>query len=256
MFRVAQTRSLDRHLLPVHHAVTGFFSPAVSTPRGMLLMPLPGQVPHFFLHHQAHQRQPGLAHQVAHAFLQQTHDLGHRKNHLKVGILFAGQLPEFLHRSLLVDLVSFLHSDSLLFLGRKNHPRPIMTADVRVATFYELTGILPLRSLTYSPVSPGWSRSSRTVVSWWDPLAPAFHSGGATNANAQNQTVIAALKRGCSQHPARNRVSGSLLAQRVLPAQPRKPRKITIRRIKHASILNRQRRDLRITHERARGAPF
>src|SRR5216683_5731668 len=142
MFRAAQTRSLDRHLLPVHHAVTGFFSPAVSTPRGMLLMPLPGQVPHFFLHHQAHQRQPGLAYQVAHAFLQQTHDLGHRKNHLKVGILFAGQLPEFLHRSLLVDLVSFLHSDSLLFLGRKNHPRPIMTADVRVATFYELTGIL------------------------------------------------------------------------------------------------------------------
>src|ERR1019366_2585856 len=28
------------------------------------------------------------------------------------------------------------------FLGRKNHPRSIMTADVRVATFYELTGIL------------------------------------------------------------------------------------------------------------------
>src|SRR5258707_14914289 len=149
MFRAAQTRSLDRHFLPVHHVVTGFFSPAVSTPRGMLLMPLPGQVPHFFLHHQAHQRQPGLAHQVAHAFLQQTHDLGHRKNHLKVGILFAGQLPEFLHRSLLVDLVSFLHSDSLLFLGRKNHPRPIMTADVRVATFYELTGILEF-SLSYA----------------------------------------------------------------------------------------------------------
>src|ERR1019366_7549541 len=49
---------------------------------------------------------------------------------------------ELLHRSLLVDLVSSFHSDSLLFLGRKNHPRPIMTADVRVATFYELTGIL------------------------------------------------------------------------------------------------------------------
>jgi hypothetical protein len=47
-----------------------------------------------------------------------------------------------LHRSLLVDLVSSFHSDSLLFLGRKNHPRSIMTADVRVATFYELTGIL------------------------------------------------------------------------------------------------------------------
>ncbi len=52
----------------------------------------------------------------------------------------AGRGP---YRSLLVDLVSSLHSDSLLFLGRKNHPRPIMTADVRVATFYELTGILP-----------------------------------------------------------------------------------------------------------------
>ena len=119
IFRAPQTRSLDRHLLPVHHAVTGFFSPAVSAPRGMLLMPLPGQVPHFFFHHQAHQRQPGFAHEVAHSFLQQTDDLGHRKNHLKVGILFAGQLSEFLHRSLLVDLVSFLHSDSLLFLGRK-----------------------------------------------------------------------------------------------------------------------------------------
>src|SRR5260370_27729427 len=108
----------------------------------MLLMASPGQVPLFFLPPRAHQRPPGLAYEVAQAFLQQTHDLGHRKNHLKVGILFASQLPEFLHRSLLVDLVSFLHSDSLLFLGRKNHPRPIMTADVRVATFYELTGIL------------------------------------------------------------------------------------------------------------------
>jgi hypothetical protein len=105
-------------------------------------MPFPGQVPHFFLHHQAHQRQPGFPHEVAHSFLQQTDHLGHRKNHLKVGILFPGQLPELLHRSLLVNLVSSLHSDSLLFLGRKNHPRPIMTADVRVATFYELTGIL------------------------------------------------------------------------------------------------------------------
>jgi len=90
-------------------------------------MPLSRQVPHFFLHHQAHQRQPGLAHQVTHAFLQQTDDLGHRKNHLQVGILFAGQLTEFLHRSLLVDLVSFPHSDSLLFLGRKT-TSVIMTA--------------------------------------------------------------------------------------------------------------------------------
>jgi hypothetical protein len=80
---------------------------------------------------------------VADSFLQKSHDLGHGKDHLNVGVLFAGQLAELLHRSLLVDLVSSFHSDSLLFLGRKNHPRPIMTADVRVATFYELTGILP-----------------------------------------------------------------------------------------------------------------
>ena len=82
MFRAAQTRSLDRHLLPVHHAVAGFFPPAVSPPRRMLLMPLAGQVTHFFLHHQAHQRQPGFAHEVADSFLQQTDDLGHRENHL------------------------------------------------------------------------------------------------------------------------------------------------------------------------------
>ena len=91
----------------------------------MLLVPLPGQVPYFFLHHQAHQRQPSFAHEVADSFLQQTDDLGHGKDHLEVGILFAGQLSEFLHRSLLVDLVSSLHSDSLLFSWQKNYPRSL-----------------------------------------------------------------------------------------------------------------------------------
>jgi hypothetical protein len=108
----------------------------------MLLVTLACQVPYFFLHHQVHQGKTGRAQQVADSFLQETHDLGHGKDHLDVGILFVGQLAELLHRSLLVDLVSSFHSDSLLFLGRKNHPRSIMTADVRVATFYELTGIL------------------------------------------------------------------------------------------------------------------
>jgi hypothetical protein len=41
---------------------------------------------------------------------------------------------------LLVDLVSFLHSDSLLFLGRKTTLGHYDRG--RVATFYELTGIL------------------------------------------------------------------------------------------------------------------
>jgi hypothetical protein len=48
----------------------------------MLLVPLPRPVTHLFLHHQAHQRQPGLAHEMANAFLQQTDHLGHGKNHL------------------------------------------------------------------------------------------------------------------------------------------------------------------------------
>jgi len=82
-------------------------------------------VPHFFLHHQAHQRQPGLTHQVAHAFLQQTDDLGHRKNHLQVGFSSRAKLSEFLHRSLLVDLVSSFHSDSLLFLAEKTTLGPL-----------------------------------------------------------------------------------------------------------------------------------
>jgi len=56
---------------------------------------------------------------VTDAFLQQAHDLSHGKDHLNVGILFAGQLPELLHRALLIDLVSSLHSDSLLFPWRK-----------------------------------------------------------------------------------------------------------------------------------------
>ena len=59
ILRRAQTRALDRHLLPVPHAVAGFFSPAVRPPRRMLLVPLPRQVTHLFLHHQAHQRNNG-----------------------------------------------------------------------------------------------------------------------------------------------------------------------------------------------------
>jgi hypothetical protein len=97
-------------------------------PRRMLLVPLPGQMPHFFLHHQAHQRQPGFAHEMANALLQQADDLGHRNDHLEVGILLAGQLPEFLHRPLPVDLVSFLHSDSLLFFLAEKTTAIIMTA--------------------------------------------------------------------------------------------------------------------------------
>src|SRR5208337_1321639 len=124
--RAAQTGSPNRHLLPIHYAVTVFFPPAMRATRGMLLMALSRQVPNFLLHDQVHQRQSRLAQQVAHSFLQKPHDLGHGKDHLDAGILFAGQLAEILHRSLLVDLVSSLHSDSPFFLAEKL-PSVIMT---------------------------------------------------------------------------------------------------------------------------------
>ena len=108
----------------------------------VLLMALARQVAHFLVHHQVHQLQSRLPQQVPHSLLQQAHDVGHRKDHLNVGVLFGGEPAELLHGSLLFDLVSFLHSDSLLFLGRKINRRPIMAASLRVATFYELTGNL------------------------------------------------------------------------------------------------------------------
>src|SRR5580704_6660313 len=56
-------------------------------------------------------------------------------------VFFVGQLSELLHRPLLVDLVSFLHSDSLLFFLAEKTTAIIMTA-VESRYFYELTGIL------------------------------------------------------------------------------------------------------------------
>src|ERR1019366_6396666 len=81
IFRAAQTGSPNRHLLPVHYAVTVFFPPAMSATLGVLLMTLSSQVPNFLLHDQVHQRQSGLAQQVADSFLQKSHDLGHGKDH-------------------------------------------------------------------------------------------------------------------------------------------------------------------------------
>ncbi len=89
----------------------------------VLLVALAGQRLHFFVHHQVHQFQSGVPQQVAHAFLQQADDVGHRQDHLDVGVLFGGEPAELLHGPLLVDLVSFLHSDSLLFSWQKKLPR-------------------------------------------------------------------------------------------------------------------------------------
>src|ERR1019366_9033375 len=101
------------------------------------------QVTHFLVHHQVHQLQPGLPQQVSYSLLQQTDDVGHRKDHLHVGILFGGEPAELLHGSLLFDLISFLHSDSLLFSWQKNNRRPIMAASLRVAYFLRIYGQSP-----------------------------------------------------------------------------------------------------------------
>lgn len=53
-------------------------------------------------------------------------NIGQRKDHPDVGILFGGDLAELLHGPLLFDLVLFLQAGSLLFLGGKIDRRPIM----------------------------------------------------------------------------------------------------------------------------------
>src|SRR3979411_1756883 len=74
------------------------------------------------------------------AVLPQADDLRPRQHHLDVGVLFGREPAELLHGSLLVDLVLFLHSDSLLFLA-ENYLKATTPSGVRVATSYELMGI-------------------------------------------------------------------------------------------------------------------
>jgi hypothetical protein len=64
----------------------------------------------------------------------------------------------------LFDLVLSLHSDSLLFSWRKNYPRLIM-AGVRVATFYELPGI----------VQEEVDTSQQSVWRWESIVLPETH---------------------------------------------------------------------------------
>src|SRR5690349_17786379 len=78
---------------------------------------------------------------MPYALLQQTDDVGHRQGHLDTRVLVRGKLAKLVHRSLLLDLIASLHSDSLLFLGRK-FPEGYHAFRLRVAYFYELTGIL------------------------------------------------------------------------------------------------------------------
>jgi hypothetical protein len=51
-------------------------------------------VPDLFFHHSHHQRQPGFSHQMAHTFLEHSHDARQRQDHLDVGIRFRGEPAE------------------------------------------------------------------------------------------------------------------------------------------------------------------
>jgi hypothetical protein len=77
---------------------------------------------------------------VAHTFLEHACDPRQRQDHLDVGICFCGEPAELLHGALLVNLISFLHSDSP-FSWKKNFPEAITPRGARVATFYDLPGI-------------------------------------------------------------------------------------------------------------------
>src|ERR1017187_10624386 len=108
---------------------------------------------------------------MANAFLQQTDVLGQGEHHLQVRVFFVGQLPEFLHRPLPVDLVSFLHSDSLLFFLAEKTTAIIMTA-VESRYFLRINGH-PLNNFTTStPVLKALFRfvATRPANAW--PLYP------------------------------------------------------------------------------------
>src|ERR1035437_8109937 len=145
----------------------------------VLLMALARQVTHFLVHHQVHQLQPGLPQQVSYSLLQQTDDVGHRKDHLHVGILLGGEPAELLHGSLLFDLISFLHSDSLLFSWQKNNRRPIMAASLRVAYFLRIY------------------RQSRVMSTPWT-LFGAEQSGAYTECIGHRHSGSSAWARRCS----------------------------------------------------------
>src|SRR5437764_6476549 len=85
---------------------------------------------------------------MPHTFLEHSHYPRQRQDHLDVGIGFGGKPAELLHGALLVNLISFLHSDSP-FSWKKNFPEAITPRGVRVATFYDLPGIPTLPNGSY-----------------------------------------------------------------------------------------------------------
>src|SRR5204863_7563395 len=88
---------------------------------------------------------------MPHTFLEHSHYPRQRQDHLDVGIRFGGEPAELLHGALLVNLISFLHSDSP-FSWKKNFPEAITPRGVRVAYFLRITGQFRSHPLTLSSV--------------------------------------------------------------------------------------------------------
>jgi hypothetical protein len=57
--------------------------------------------------------------------LQHADNIGQRKDHLDVGILFGGDPAELLHGSLRLDLVLFLQATLSFFLAEKSTVGPL-----------------------------------------------------------------------------------------------------------------------------------
>src|SRR5438876_12168748 len=104
---------------------------------------------------------------MPHTFLEHSHYPRQRQDHLDVGIGFGGKPAELLHGALLVNLISFLHSDSP-FSWKKNFPEAITPRGVRVATFYGLPGNFRRRPLMRRPTA---LRRSITLHKEWFSLA-------------------------------------------------------------------------------------
>jgi len=133
----------------------------------MLLMPLARQRLYFFFHHQMHQLQSGLAHELAHPILQQMRNIGHWQDQLHGRVLFGGDPAELLHGSLLFDLVLFLQATLSFFLAEKTTRRPIMPT-VESRYFLRFTG------------HPLVARQQRTLQhptllteAWWNDGLPS-----------------------------------------------------------------------------------
>ena len=109
----AQPRPLNGDLLSNHDEEAFLAAPAVGLLGLAPLVVLASELAHFVVHDELHQIQPCLAHQLTDALLQGGGDFFERQVQLQFLPGFFCLLVESANGLFAVDLVSFLHSDSL-----------------------------------------------------------------------------------------------------------------------------------------------